>query len=289
MQPPTQELVADATELTYRFRRGHVLRARVIDGAGDPIAGMHVEFNGEGDWPLIATTDDDGRIAHKIPTKQPVDLVVTGRVQRQEGRIARIEHLPLRGEARNVTPGGDEVTIRCREIALDRTLTVRVTDPDGEELPGIRIWSFDAGISWDTPHVTDETGTITLTGLPPEECAFVAYPEKTPLPQDWLSPAQQRVEPDGQTITMAFLRAAEVTGTVVDRAGKSVVGASVSARLDDGSIFNGTTEAGGDFSIRVPADAPPFKVTANWVTSAGAGEATLDGVRPETDIRLEQQ
>jgi len=112
-------------------------------------------------------------------------------------------------------------------------------------------------------NVTDENGTIALTGLPPEECGFVAYPEKGPVRPEWLPPQQLRVEADGQTITLVFRRAAEVTGTLLDRSGKGVVGASVSARLDDDSVYNGVTEAGGHFSIRIPSDAPRFKVIAN--------------------------
>ncbi len=234
----------------------------------------------------LATTDDDGRFERMVGGPQPLDVLVKGNVERRDRRTVSFERLPWRGEARGVVPGGPEVTIRCREIASDRTITIRVTDPDGAPLAGMYVWSFNAG----TPPPrgeTDDAGIVVLEGLLAEECTFMVNVVGEPRPE-WLAPAARHETPAGQTIEMRFRRAAQITGTVLGRDGEPVSGAGVTARLADGSTFSATTGAEGHFALPVPADEPGFALTASWVDrTTGLETIERKAVPPDTDVTLQ--
>ncbi len=287
VSPPAQQLGDRTTEMTFRFERGKTVRARVLDPDGEALAGVLVELHVGGEHPETDTTDDEGRIAVSLVDVETVDLVVTGRAMRTQDNVTRMDYLPVRGELRGLVPGGDEVTVRCHKIALDRTLTVHVTGPDGVALPNIRVWAFDSPTD---AQVTDDSGTATLTGLAAEECSIAAFPDSPPAPNDWLPPKSVLVDPGGQTVTMVFVASAVVTGTVMNASGDPVVGARVRAIVNDdrGYSFLGRSDDAGAFSIRVPAGAPPLKVEATWTSPAeGAMRISREGVTPGSEVLIE--
>jgi RNA polymerase sigma factor (sigma-70 family) len=280
--PPPQILKPDEIAATFQFSRGYLVRACVLDSAGEPVPGLQVEILTGAKRSLVAITDDEGRFAKKVPSADPVDLIVTGKVQLSvhPGR------LPLRGEARGVRPNDREVTILCRNAVHDRILFVRVLDPDGKPIKGIHVWSWDSGLA-DPQCVTGADGRARLTGLPPEEARFSAYPASGQLRRGWFPPPPQQIIPDGQTVEMRFRRAVEVTGVLTDRDGAGIVAARVSARLGNDLLSSGTTEAGGHFTLRVPEGTRRFDITADWNSpETGVGRASVSGVTPDEDIRL---
>jgi len=280
--PPARILAPDETRAVFRFGRGRLVRARVLDVAGDPVPGILVEIHTGEALPTLAATDGDGRIAWKSPAADPVDLIVTGHVQsgRHPGR------LPLRGEARRVVPGEPELTIRCREVARDRTLTVRVTDPAGRPFEGVSV-SVWGSSRRDPRHVSGAAGTVRLTGLPAEETRIVVYPASGRLRRDWFPPVPVRIVPAGQTVEMRFRAGVEVTGTLTDRDGAGIVGARVSALLGERALSRGETEAGGRFTLFVPEGTSRFDIKADWDSDdAGVGRTSVSGVTPGRDVRL---
>jgi hypothetical protein len=287
LEPQILMLAADATEAAFSFRRGKRLRLLVLDPDDVPIPGVQVEMDIAAEWPVYGQADDDGRI-EQIVTAESVDVRVRGtRVVTGEDRSARVEPVAVGGQWRGLRPGGEEVTLRCVAVATDRTLSVRVLDPEGLPIEGAQVGVTMTSIT----SLTDVEGMALLENLRAEPLSVWAFAPPHKDGRVLVRPAPVEVtEPSGQTIEVRFRRAARVTGVVFDAAGKLIRGASVTARLGDVVLGTCVSETGGVFDLDVPADTAPFRLTATWATTGGASVTTvLDDVRPNADVRLQAE
>lgn len=284
MVPQSQTLAADASEASFAFVRGKRVRLRIVDPDKHPISGVGVEIDVGTDRRVYAQTDMDGRISALVTADRADVRVLPYRVV-IDGKAVRQERTRFAGTLVGLVPGGGEVTLRCVAVDTDRTLDVRVLDPDGAPVQRAQV-----GVTMSSSSaLTGADGVAHLDNLraePLQVWVFVGTRKDGPA---LLRPLPVDVaEPNGQTIEIRCRRAARVTGVVLDKSGNTVRGASVTARVGDEVLGTCVSEVRGVFDLDVPADTAPFRLTATWAASDGASvTTTLDDVRPDTDVRLQ--
>ena len=273
--------------MTFRYTRAPVVRARILDALGFPVkSGVYVEIFCDDGRNTFALTDSDGRIAQRVTHDDPVRLVVSGMVWRGAHQGV---YLPFRGETSRVVPSGEEGVVRCDHVEFNRTLTIRVVDPDRAPVEGAIVWSREAALPSEGVRArrTDASGVVQLAGLPPSACSFEVAPGDRPFPEGWFEPAPRRVEPGGQTVTLTMRRAARITGVVRGADGFGVP-ANLVVTSPDGDVCGTAAGDDGRFAIRVPEDAGPLSLEARWATRSGIPRsAKREGVRPGDDVRLD--
>ena len=277
-----------ASEITLRFQRAMMLRARVLDAEEKPVGeGIQVVIMAGGKQRAAVFTDSEGRIVYRTSRSERVDLVLSGIWWPGTGPFLAS---PLAGEARGVPPGGGEVTIHGRAVAFDRTIRVRVTDPDGTPLARMPVWTSDGGAPRDAMRTTGDDGMITLTGLRPAVCTFHAGLDPARSFDGLFAPAPRRVEPDGQTLHLPVRRTVVMAGIVVDLEGRGVAATVTAAWTEeDLRVHRGTpatSDAEGRFRVLCPDDVRSLSLAATWVTPDGATAHATVAARPGTEVRL---
>jgi len=236
--------------LELRLEPSSRIAGVVVDSSGDPIAGARVNMmrtrsvEAGGMAMMIAfgqdtTTDIEGRFVfeEQEPGKASLTGVASGY---QEAELADL-----------VIPKGedlDDVTIKLDDGAI---LQGRVVTPDGRPAIGASIGKVSAGRSMgprmgrDAP--VDGDGYYRLEGLAPGELSIEAkHPDYPRIAKD------VDLNPGINAVNLAFTGGQEVSGRVVDTAGKPVPAAGVQA-MQAGQYWGNTetqTEADGSFTLR---------------------------------------
>lgn len=217
----TRRVVLEADEpgateqVEIRLAPGAVLRGRVVDEHGEPVAGALVE---ELDLtPAGAVADDDGRFALDGLQQVPDRLVLRVRA---EG-FASLLHAFVEGRV----PEGEVV------LALQRGREVRglVADEHGAPVPGARALPDDGFNHREDTAVADDEGRFTLRNVASSHASFTVTadgfaPFSGPLPQG-----------GGPLEVYATLsRGWSLSGSVVDEAGEPIAAAWISVRKGSG-------------------------------------------------------
>lgn len=145
-----------------------------------------------------------------------------------------------------VTPGAASSTTTTTTAGGNYTATLRApAEDDGYQRTGIRgSWGVVV-----TAGGASSTSTVLVT---PRNCSAISYTGDAGAPQ-------------GTTAT--------VSATLVDKAGASVTGRTVSFALSGGATATATTNAAGVAQTTIPVDGPPRSAT---ITASYAGNATLE-------------
>ncbi len=163
-------------ELTIQLAAGHRIRGRVVDKAGEPLAGVRVYFahgNSGGNFEFGGgtRTDADGRFTlDSLPDDAPFTFVADGYSEIEE------THLPLDGDEPVVVTMQSQGIIRGKAVDAETgepvsPVNVRITfSPDrrpgepGSGLSGARATSAD-GEQFANPDGTFEFGEL-IRGMP---------------------------------------------------------------------------------------------------------------------------
>jgi RNA polymerase sigma factor (sigma-70 family) len=121
--------------------RGEVLRARLVDEAGQALAGWYVEACEPFDSPAFlarATTDAEGRFAIAGLSAAPLRLLA---------RPGDLEGRPKLVAAETLFPGASEQIVVVRGDLSPSSIELEPALPDGEELAEAeaRLWRLDSG------------------------------------------------------------------------------------------------------------------------------------------------
>lgn len=258
VRPPTEK------PLVVRMEAANVLRGRVVDESDAPIPGARVDLRWQDHLPEDrerrvgepvfrgARTDADGRFElREIPTGTAYLGVTAPGFVPTEGRELE---LPRPAEAGEL------------QLVLDRgaLLQGRVTAASGEPVPGTRVGAAGASA------VTDDDGLYWLEGVAtgPGDVLFL-HPSHGKLVRPF------DVQPGVNVLDARFDPGIEVTGRVIDDAGKPVSGARVELASDrrfDRKEYRDVTGDDGRFRLAPVAD-------GRYLLSAEAeGFTDTDGV-----------
>lgn len=246
----------DGREVTVTLTEGAVVSGRVLGPEGVDLRRLIVTALEAGTWQRIRPVICDalGRFEMLLPVGTVADLVVDG--SRLSEDFMRPEPwLAIEGEAKSIRAPANDIRITTAEVSPDRSLTVRVVDPEGEPLAGISIGFGRRG----SPSGTSETpsgadGRIHLDGLRAGqlEIGVVWMPG---LPAGLLPPAPVRVVPDGTEVLLRLERGVPVRGVALAPQGDPVPGCSVALFRGNFQLLIGRAEADaeGRFTLSWPA------------------------------------
>jgi hypothetical protein len=207
---------------------------------------------------------------------EPVDLRFGGAVLARGAdgetgvHLREVAH-PLLAEAAAVAVGRDDVVLVARAVPADRSLSIRVRDPDGEPAAGVEVTWSPAAEGATASVRTDAEGRATLSGLPP-----AALTLRAAVPEDrreaWFARTPEgTVVPAGQVVDLAFVRPVVLEGVVSTADGGPVPEAHVRAETDDEAGGSATSDALGRF--RLPVD--PSWRTVDLEAVAGVGDGGM--------------
>jgi protocatechuate 3,4-dioxygenase beta subunit len=194
------------------------VRGRVVDAAGDAVAGARVEG---GTRPVF--TDATG--AYHVPDGtvvggvRPVDPSVVAVAVSADGFAGRVvSKVPANA--------GDEV--RAADVVLDRGMTLRgfVVGPGGRPVPFARVWLDDRRDGEPDAVTADAGGAFALHGLARRDFTAVA---SAPF---LLGKARVRAERGASENVVTLRAVADVRGRVTDDRGAPVEGARVEVVFD---------------------------------------------------------
>jgi hypothetical protein len=278
-------------QLAARVRNGEVALAlqpaalitgRVFGPDGEPFGPSALVARGHG-GPASAIIGADGTFRLKVPPDARLDLILTGQV--------RDGFAPIAGRVDGVAAGTRDVVIRARRVAVDRTLRVRVVDPDGNGVAGAWIGVPPIASRANREARTGDDGYVELVALPAARFSFVVQ-NAHGWRAKWARPHAVEVVPEGQEIVLRFRATVPVTGHVLLPDG-SPYRYSVEVWRDDTFLAFGLADESGRFCVPVPADEPgPVRVQVRpWQFERHRGLATavVDGVEPggpDVEIRL---
>lgn len=202
-------------DLTVTLHRQSGLAVRVEDTDGEPVGGATVLIAGSGLWPVRSTRTNDGGRA-RISGLDPGVY----QLKAKKGGLVSATRVGVR-----VDPGVDDGLTLVLEPGV--TVTAVVTDGDDEEhpvvVPGADVVLVEEGLSaFPLYGRADTLGKVTLGPIFPGPAVLAARADGF-VPRGAVS-----VPPDSSdTVRVPLLRGATLTGTVVDREGRPVDGASI--------------------------------------------------------------
>ena len=277
----------DGSEVTLTLRIESVVKGKVVDAAGAPLEGVEVRATTRtGSGLYIAVSDASGEFVLTPPLGESLDLVVNGAVWKNPKDPKTRGPSSLRAHLGQVPVPSEGVVLRVGVPDL-RTLTVRLVDPDGKPVEGVRVmeWSHSPA----TGAMTGADGRARFSGLLPEESQFGIFPRR--LPEGCVMPASLCVVPDGQEEVLTLRRGVPFSGTVLRANGAPAAGAQVSADATDGTASIGTADAEGRFRVFILPETRLKEVSAMLETGEHTGEAVrVKDVDPEAGavtLRLE--
>lgn len=196
---------------------------------------------------------------------------------------------PWDARAEDVSPGAADLVLVARPVATDGDLWVRVLDPAGDPLRGVRVAACSPGIWYrgSADPRTDDDGRVHLTGLDARGVRINPWTDAEGA-SDWIAPPSDPVVPRGQEVTLAFRAGKAVAGVVVDGV-NPCAGLRVRV-LGEGAapLAEGGTGADGSFRLLVPAADPRALRVEVWADMPWRRVARQEDVAPGTSsLRLD--
>jgi len=302
--------------IALAVRRAASVLGRVVDPVGNPVAGAMIVPRVLGRWQILRENDASTGGLRPLPYPLAVSGA-DGRFQLAglpagpeivEARAAGFP--PARSRQLPLPPGSHEEVVL--KLARGTTLSLRVTDAQGQPLAGVQVGVHPAGAAAGNPAgvllgegiegeplgepmasgMTNAGGRVTLRAVPVGECQLqlrhsgyvTRNLDHVKVPEGGADLGEVQMEPG---IT--------VSGTVKDPDGHPVPSAEVMAtRTAESPIFNATVTAGEDGGFEIPdleasgelylqaqakgfVPAPPLKVTL-----PPEGEVTVHVLRERT-------
>lgn len=249
---------------------GTAVTGAVLDSDGNPIPGAMVELLRQGAGVVDSgKTDSDGHYA-----------LATGSAAGLDFRL-RVWASGFATAEQTWVPSVDGSRVDFRLAALGATLAGTVLDGNANPVAGaqVQVYRKGAGLAASTTSAAD--GSYRVTGLRAGDSyqVQVLRPGYGVFQQSLAAlaaGATLRLDP---VITAAT---AALSGQVVDgQSGKPVVGARVEVlRNSFGLLVEGSTDAGGNFSYTLPADAAPsyqLRVFADGYAAYASARFALPG------------
>jgi len=284
--PPPRPLPSGTTDVTIRLEPVGVAEGVVLDPSGNPLpqAAMRVVSGGETVSQGMGSpwSDMEGRFKVAVPAHGTCEILLVGVVNRMEG-IHTGEIPPFTGKVTAVA-GAKDLVLRARPLTFERTLSVRVLQPDGSPLPGAQVFLRDArgGLVPGANVLTDKEGIAALKGLPDGDVSVWAKPVRLPKAEDWMEASLYPLLAEGQTVTLKFREGLRVRGEVTSTDGEPVTEAYVSAYKGGDMLANVQTDPEGIFSLLVPADTQmPLRLFAQKWEGQTLLTATIEAWAPE--------
>ena len=252
----------DGQELRLVLSESAEIRGVVVDEKGAPLEDLGVSaFRGEETaWCAFAFTDERGEFVLKAPRGSPLRIALSGTRKAPPGNAQRAHAVPspFRGEVAGIAAPAAGVRIVAAERALNQRLEVVVLDVDGKPLASIPL-SLQGGGPFKGAR-TDEAGKAVFDELPPDRTMLHIQPgTSNGLPEDFVPPPAQWLEPAGQTVTVRFTRGVVLRGRILLPDGSPAVGAIVSAFEPQKAITSVLvkSDADGRFRVAFPAGERP--------------------------------
>ncbi len=267
-------------EVRIVLSRWGVLRGRAMIGDA-PLSGAVVEVKWNGSS-RTANTSDTGHFRVVVPPKNNLTVQVVGRDYEVASGVYETDR-SYTSPAVKAVAGATGIVLRVEREKGDREVVVVVRDPSGAPVSGARVGYWPKRLGRAVSDVrTDENGMARIAGMLAREVSIYAL---TDADSEFLSARQQKIVPDGQTITLLFRAAQRVRGRVLMKSGEP----APSARLDlkiDGEIWGWNCDAHGHFDFPAPSDAREIDFKITWETPEGARMiAVRKGVREwDTDL-----
>lgn len=198
--------VGDPAELTT------VLKGRVVDTGGQPVAGAEVELHER-------RTGSDGRFSRRrtvsFGEQQALTTDAEGLFQSPAPVEGGIEYRALVHPGEVAAAGSQWVKAAGKaadfgDLIVRRLRTVegRVVDADGKPMPGavVRNWGNDAP---QTTSVTDDDGRFSLAGLPPGKVFLTVESPESTFHGECVEPVRRAVymQSDPKTLGQPLCRA----------------------------------------------------------------------------------
>ncbi len=237
-----------ATSVSVTLEDGHVVAGIARDGNGAPVALLRLEARRGEVTVESAQTDAAGRFRFVIAGEAPVSVVA---VARRSGTGESWHRETWAGLARDVAMGAKDVVVVATPVPADRSLSVRLLQPDGRAAVGASV--LLVAPSWTgAKATTDADGRATFTSISrgPWQVQGIG---NTPAASDWLVATWKDVTADGQTVELAFRQGAKIAGVVRTFDGTSAPGVRIVLLEADGVLDAVTTvtDENGLFSILV--------------------------------------
>jgi hypothetical protein len=266
----TQTWKKGVASLTFVAREGAALEGTVVDPAGKGVADAILRLvfaDGTEDW---TGTDASGRFTQVVSPNAKVRLTFDGVIDGEESGLAASAECDAPATA---------VVVKCERIAVDRTLTVKVTTPDGAPAAGATVTAGLEGWRRRRWTTADARGVARFDELPARPLHVESAAEA------WARSADALVLPAGQEVAVALRPGVAIRGVVIGVDGsptKAGVWAHVGRAYED--VAWACTDGDGRFLLRVPVDvAGPFRITANGAAGMGAAADVVAGA---TDVRI---
>ncbi len=264
--------IAQSGETTIRLSRGTRVFGQVVGVNGEPVP--NVQLCAMRGRRLVATVavDAEGMYMIRFDAEPGVKLVAL--------------HMPPRDGSALLgfathEPGKRFLTIQVSPLPVDRTMRVRVTDPSGKGVVGVRVNAELVGTILRRVVKTNPDGVAEFTGLPLHELLFWAAPAN-----GHAAPLSIAATPAGQEVHLPLRAAWTLTGSIYDARGGNRTGV-VQVMQNDREVSGGETALDGTFAILVPSEFDgPFKVVA---TTRDGEKGHAEGVTRESgriDVRV---
>lgn len=294
-----------AEEETTAAAPAREIRATVMDGRGDPVAGARVVACIRHDETPEATTDASGRAVLRVAADAPLHYVIAVKPQVGLDYVAFRQPGEPASDPYRLPPLSREETEPLRlAFVLNGTadVTVRVVDADGRPLPGVEVspWYFtkpqkgtmlNFSLREWTFH-TAEDGTATLRIIPRDNIGQVVLWTR----KDGYS-APERCLFDPQTpapeLTARLVPPVPITGRVTFPDGRPAPQIPVIASGDGYQVDHGSggtkTRDDGTFELRVEPDMYYLLVAGNDRWASPPYVRVVRAGQPVTDVNLTLQ
>lgn len=255
-------LLVPALALPAEAAGGALVQGRLLDGAGNPVAGASISFGGMGGQ----TTGADGSYSVQMPTgtywasifalvpdgegqyhvNAAAQVAVTGDMTR-DFRVPALVPVNLLLRNSDTTPAANTA------IQVPQSTAWR-TNPDGsvERWIGLPVHYVSS-----PPITTDGSGHVTFSALDASTAVVRADRPNTFPVKMTLSVA---ANPTNASLTMPPLN--ELSGRMTNAAGLGIPNAYVDLRAPDGTFVNGRTTQNGDYSFSMPDGT--FELDMSW-------------------------
>jgi hypothetical protein len=242
---PIENVPATESEARFILTVGSHASGIVLGPDGKPLASVLLEIRCEGHPNRLIRSGSDGRFTVTVPPDRTVDIVLS---DVREGRGASTPDVHLcEGALRGVRGGAENLELKLSKAATDRTLTVRVEDPDGGPLEGAYVFALRARAK------TDGDGRVELTNLPAR--AIQVQASLTGDQRGFVPPEPLDVVPDGQEVVLRFTRGVALHGIVLQPDGMPAQGCEVFVRIGAvGGRYVATvrSDTAGGFTVYIP-------------------------------------